>query len=473
MAEDGKITITSTAASAGTAAFSQTSTVQASQGDAFAITPASTTAPTAVAEETAPGDTSQAQASKTPCVKPPLPPGGTALAFAPDHIYNPLKNPIGAASNAVFNGLTELNKTAGEWERNTAAYAKTFAPALESVDKFFGQASGAIGGIENSVNKFYGKVLGSVRKQSESYSEHLGGVIAGLDGIVKDPLNPKNLSNMATSIMNSVSPGLADKVNGSMQNLHLDKLAKAPALLFSSIQSLVRSIDNLISIPLAFLSAIYHGLINFIRDIGRALNDLIQGFADFLFDFLDAALGGALKEIMQLLDSIGQLAGQLGGLANAIAGVNVVSKAALSVTNFTRQINSALTNPLDTVLLYLPSEISSGYSQIMNNLQNPQNLINQLIPDDVSNLFGSLTQITGYGFNGNMGYGFAAVLEGMQGGVISGILDNFAAQYKILGPLLGGTPPEPPLSYTPSTDNGYIQGKRYSWNPNTCVYDLV
>ncbi len=108
----------------------------------------------------------------------------------------------------------------------------------------------------------------------------------------------------------------------------------------------------------------------------------------------------------------------------------------------------------------------------MNTLQNPQNLINQFLPPELSQIFAKLSQITGYGFNGNMAYGLASVLQGMQDGVINGILTNFAAQYNILGPLLAGGNYQPPISYIPATDNGYIQGKRYSWNPNTNLYEV-
>lgn len=374
--------------------------------------------------------------------------------------------------DTIFNTAQSLANTTGNLNTDTANFASSFQPALNSLSQAFGNAGGAIAGVNTSVNQFYANTLNSVRKQTKGYSDHLGAIVGGLDGIVRDPLNPKNLSNMATSILNRVSPGSAGKINQSIQNLHLDKLAKAPALLLSSVQKLASTIDNILSIPVAFISQIYFGVIGLIKQIGKLLNNLIQGFQQFIFDFLDAALGGQLKQIMQLLDDIGTLAGQIQGIASIFGGANIVSGFALQINNFTTQINSALANPLDTALSYLPTDITKGYSQIMYNLQNPENIINKLLPPELSQIFAKISQITGYGFNGNMGYSFASVLQGMQGGVINGILTNFAAQYKILGPLLGGTNYEPPLSYIPSTDNGFIQGKRYGWNPNTNLYEV-
>jgi hypothetical protein len=399
-------------------------------------------------------------------------PGQTTVYYAPNHIKKSLSGPINSAANGIFNTAESLNKAAGEWDKNTATYAKSFIPALEEINKAFGSAGGFLGDIDTSVNRFYANALNTVREETKGFSTHLGAIVGGLDGIVKDPLNPKNLSNMATAILNSVSPNSAGKINQSIQNLQLDKLAKAPGLLLSGLQRLAKAVDNLLSIPIAFASQIYFGTINLIRQIGNQLNSFIQGFQQFVFDFLDSALGGQLKEIMQLLDDIGTLAGQIQGIASIVGGANIVSGFALQINTFTTQINSALANPLDTVIGTLPTDISQGYSQIMYNLQNPQNLINQFLPPELSQIFAKLSQITGYGFNGNMAYGLASVLQGMQGGVINGILTNFAAQYNILGPLLAGGNYQPPISYIPATDNDYIQGKRYSWNPNTNLYEV-
>jgi hypothetical protein len=402
-------------------------------------------------------------------------PGALTLQWAPKRIGDSLGNAIGGASKTIFNTAEGFEKNAGTWDRNTAAYAKTFLPAVQEVDRFFAGAGGGIASVETSVNKFYANALNSVRKEVGTFSEHAGGVVTDLSGIVKKPLDFQNVSNCVASIMNRISPGSSNELNQSIQKLHLDKLAKAPSLLFSGLQHLARAIDNLLSIPIAFVSSVYYGVIGLIRQIGRTLNNLLQGFQQFIFDFLDEII--PLTEILQLLNDIGTLAGQIQGIASVFGGVNNVSGFALQINTFTNQINSAVTNPLDTVIGALPTDISQGYSQIMYNLQNPQNLINQFLPADLSAIFSKITLITGFGFNGNMGYVFANLLENARGGVINGILTDFAAQYNILGPLLGGGIDgggyQAPLSYTPKTDNGYIQGKRYQFNPNTKIYESI
>lgn len=400
----------------------------------------------------------------TSTYKNPTPPGIATLAYAPPKIQKSL-------ATAIFDSAQTVSNAAGAFDRNTAAYAKSFLPALQTVDNFFASADTTTNNINKDVNNLYKSVLETVKKETNGFSEHVGAILGGLDGIARDPLNPKNLSNMATTIMERVSPGSSQKLNNSMQNLQLDKLSKAPALLFSSIHRLARGIDNLLSIPIAFISSIYNGLINLMKRIGKLMNDLIQGFQDFLLSFLDSII--PIKQVMQLLNDIGTLAGQIQGIASVFQGVNVVSGYALQLNTFTTQINQALANPLDTVINYLPANITNSYSQIIYNAQNPQTIINQALPPQLSQIFAKVSSITGYGFNGNMGYGVASVLQGMQGGVITNILNNFAAQYKILGPLLAGGTPIEPESYQPETDNGYAYGNRYAFKPDTEPYSVT
>jgi len=402
-------------------------------------------------------------------------PGSNTLYWAPKRIGDSLAKAIGGTSKSIFNVAASFEETTGTWDRNTAAYAKTFLPALDQVNSFFAGAGTGIAGIETSVNRFYANVLNSVRKEVGTFSDHAAATVTDLSLVARNPLDFQVVSNAAASIMNRIFPGSSNSLNQSLQNLHLDKLAKAPSLLFSGLQRLARAIDNVLSIPIAFVSSIYYGVIGLIKQIGTTLNNLIQGFQKFLFDFLDEII--PLTEILQLLEDIGTLASQIGGIASIFGGANIVSGFALQITTFTNQINSIVTSPLDTVLGVLPTNISNGYSQIMNGLQNPESLIQQFLPDDLSAIFSKITSITGLGFNGNMGYGFASLLDGARGGVISTILTDFAAQYNILAPLLGagnnGGGYQAPLSYTPTTDNGYIQGKNYRFNPNTKIYELV
>jgi hypothetical protein len=397
-------------------------------------------------------------------------PGAATIAGAPPRVKKSLSGVLGNSVDSVFNTAQNLNKQAGTFDRDTSNIVKSLLPYKEKIDTFFSEGDTNIDNSSTWVqNNIYSPFLKTIREQTNGFSEHVGAMLAGLDGVVQKPLDPYNLSNMATAIMERVSKGSSTQLNNSIQNLQLDKLAKAPALLFSGIQRLARGIDNLLSIPLSFINSIYKGLINLVKRIGKEINELIQGFQTFLFDFLDTII--PIKQVMSLLQNIGQLAGQIQGIASIFGGVNTVTQFSMQLNLFTTQVNGALSTPLETVGTLLPPDIFNGYSQIMYNLQNPENVINQLLPLQLSEMFDKVSLMTGYGFNGNMGYGLGSMLEGLQGGVISGILEKFAAQYNILGPLLGKGAQVQPTGADLSTDNGYTQGNRYDFEPNPNPYN--
>ena len=78
------------------------------------------------------------------------------------------------------------------------------------------------------------------------------------------------------------------------------------------------------------------------------------------------------------------------------------------------------------------------FSQVLYTLDNPQDLINQVLPPELSQYFAQISKITGYGFNGNMGYGFETVLKGLREGALSTILTNLGGQFSVLSPVLQG-----------------------------------
>lgn len=386
--------------------------------------------------------------------------------------FDPLARSMTKAANSVGTGAENLNNAAVNIRKDTAAWFHKFEPYLDNIDKAVDSVAGAGGAIDDftdSINNGLDRILSTVRKSLSGWSSHSGQVVTALNGIAANPLDFHNVGNNVKSLLNGLSPGLGDSLSNNMQSLNLDKIAKAPEMVFGAIEHLARAIDNILAIPLSFISTIYFGVIEIMKKIGRAINEIINSISDFIFSFLDELL--PLTEILQLLETIGTLANQIQGIASIFGGVNLISGFALQISTFTNQINSALSNPLDTLIQYLPTDITSGYSQIMYNLQNPQNFINQFIPDELTGIMSKISQVTGYGFNGNMGYGIESILKASQEGLVTGFLNNFASQYSVLGPLIGGTAmqqTEEQAGANPSLVNGYNNGlnnRKYSGSP--------
>jgi hypothetical protein len=386
--------------------------------------------------------------------------------------FDPLARSMTSVSNTVGGAAESANNAAVNIRKDTAAWFHKFEPYLDDIDNAVDSVVGAGGFIDDvtdSVDRGFDRILSTVRKSLSGWSSHSGQVVMALNGIAANPLDFNSVGNNVKSLLNGLSPGLGDSLSNNMQTLNLDKIAKAPEMIFGSIEHLARAIDNILAVPLAFISTIYFGVIEIMKKIGKAINEMINSLFDFLFEFLDELL--PLTEILTLLETIGTLANQIQGIASIFGGVNIVSGFALQISTFTNQINSALTNPFDTVLGYLPNDISQGYSQIMYNLQNPQNFINQFIPKELTGMLADISKVTGYGFNGNMGYGIESILKASQEGLVTGFLNDLKSQYSVLGPLIGGTAmkqtPEQ-VGSNPYLTNGYNNGlnnRKYSGRP--------
>jgi len=341
---------------------------------------------------------------------------------------------LGSITGTIASAGTGLQSTTAAISKSTITHAKRYERIINSNigNNLKGVATGITQTntlILNSLDNF----SDTIRKNLEPISDFTGSTLGTLTGMVKDPLGTNGLGNVMTNLLNNISPGYGDKVNGTVTNLNLEALTNLPGQIFSSVDHLITAVDNILAIPLAFLSEIYYGYMAIMQAISDLISSLVNGFIEFFFDFLDSII--PIKSILALLSAVSDLANQIGGIASIFLGANAITGFANQITGFTRQISNVLNNPLDLIVSKLPTEVTG----FINTLQNPQQFINNILPPELSQAFSKISSITGFGFNGNMGYGFQSVLDGLQGGVIRSILTNFAGQYSVLGPLLAGT----------------------------------
>jgi hypothetical protein len=389
------------------------------------------------------------------------------MAGEPKQKRSVLQKTIGSASNMANNAIATISKASGQLEAKTEQLGTTTARELLIFKKYAsdigktvrgttkkGAAPGALGksgiageggaidslsvGLAGTLNG----VLDTVRSNTGAISNFTGGLLGSVNNVLQNPLDADNLSNLTSSLLDSVAPGMSAKIGASAKKLNLDRLAKVPQQLMTSANNLITAVDNLLAVPIAFLAEIYYGAIGILKRIAKEINQLLDVVLQFIFNFLDSLI--PISQILQLLDTVGTLAGQIGGIAGTF-GVNQISGIANLVTSYTNQITNIFQNPLDLIVSYLPPEINNIY----NSLQNPQTLINQFLPKELSSAFSTISKMTGYGFNGNMGFAIDSVLQGVKGGVLRSIISNYSSQYSVLKPLLGGQGQEIPQGFLP------------------------
>jgi hypothetical protein len=315
-------------------------------------------------------------------------------------------------------------------------------------------AGSALQGVSRDVSQFSIDAANQINNTLKPVSSFIGSTLGTLTGIMADPIGGTlNLPNTIGYMMDRVNPSLKAKYTATYAKYNIDKLAEMPGQLFGSAQQLAKSVDKIISLPIGIVSDIYKGytqLIGQFNDFINSLFEILQTFFNSILDNLFPGLTGFLNQLTEFANQIGGIAQIFGAQTQVLGFTNQLIQGA-------NQLNSFIQNPLDLAFAFAPEQLSQGLYA----LQNPQAIINQLLPPQLSQSFAQISSITGFGFNGNMGYGLQSVLQGFQNGVLSGILQGFATQFSILAPLFTGQSTTSP-SYTNEAGTRTTQGITYN-----------
>jgi hypothetical protein len=263
-------------------------------------------------------------------------------------------------------------------------------------------------------------------------------------------------------MVDQTNPSFKNKYMATYKKFQLDKIAEFPKNVFGSLFQISQMINKAIAIPLQFVEDLYYGLMSIVEELNNFVNEMFKLVQEFFMTMISSLLG-EFAGIFELLNSIVQFANQLGGIVTIFAGANNFTGFLNTTIASVNQINGFLQDPLSLAFSYLPQDVSQGVYA----LQNPQAVINQFLPPELSQWFDKVSQITGFGFNGNMGQGLGSVLEGLRGGVITSILQGFATQFSILSPLFTGQAVTPPLYEYESTIATSGDGTEYDVNKVT------
>ena len=262
-------------------------------------------------------------------------------------------------------------------------------------------------------------------------SSFVGSTLYTLTGMMKNPIGTvAELPNTVGAMMDQINPQFRTNLTATWQKHNVQKLAEMPGQLFGNIQQIVQTIDGILAVPIGLVNDLYRG---FMELVGK-LNDFVNKIFDGLSKAIDSIIDGLFPGLTDFLAQAAAFTNQIGQISSAFSGINQITQFTNQLTTGINQINSVIQNPLDLAFAYAPPQVSQGLYA----LQNPQAIINQFLPPELSQAFAGISKITGFGFNGNMGFGLESVLEGLQGGVLSSILQGYATQFSILSPIFTG-----------------------------------
>lgn len=307
-----------------------------------------------------------------------------------------------------------------------------------------GAATSAIGGATDTT---FSAVSGASMKLQETLkpiSSFMGSTLGTMTGVLKDPIGSASaLPNTIGAMMHDTNPTLAAKYEATFKKYNVDKLAEMPKNMFGNLQQMVKLTDTAVAIPLNLVKDVYYG----VMDIMKQLNDAVNKIFEMFQLVFNTALRTLAPGLSQFLSALTSFSGQLAGISSIFSGAKQLTQYTSQLQTMSRQMNGLIQNPTKYLYAAMPAQVSNS----MYTLRNPQTLLNQFVPASLANNFSNISKITGFGFNGRMGYGLQSVLQGTSEGVISSILKGFATQFPILSPLYAGRSIQPVSQYPNST----------------------
>jgi len=353
---------------------------------------------------------------------------------------------MAASFGGAIKGADKASKGVNAW---MITQTKVLRSQSNSISEGINDSANSIaGGIAGLSTKLEGTVDGWKREMNQALkpvSTAIGSTVGTLETVVKNPLGaPQMLANGAIAVLDKISPGFANEVQGAFKGVEMENLANLPGQMMGSIRSLTMAADSLLSVPFTILSDIYNGLMDIMEELANLIDSAVSMIFDFFFGpggLLDSIL--PISEIMSLLESIGELASMVGGLASMAGGFPVVTNITSQITGAVSNISSIVKNPMQMAGSLVPGfdKITGGISQITGGLRNPEQFIQKALPASITGQLQKLSSMPGLGFVGNFGNSIGDSLETLKGGVLTKAFDSFANQLPIVAPLLNQQTP--------------------------------
>jgi hypothetical protein len=359
----------------------------------------------------------------------------------------PIRSGISDISRNVNSFGTALNNTNLPGQFNDDIYKRLkYQYANLYVATGAGLITSGIGSVTDSLNSGVDQANQAIADALKPVSGFMGATLFSLTNMMKDPLGAiSDLPNALRPILDQISPTLYSNFIGTYKGFNIGKLAELPGNILGSIQSFAGLVDQILAIPVQLISDLYA----FLQDIMAEISDLINAAFDAMQRFLVNIIDNLVPGLTDFLTQLSIFANQIQGIASVFGGVNAITNFTSGLITYTNQLNGLVQNPLDFAVSLLPPSVSQGIYTI----QNPQQIVNQLLGQvpELNNFLGQIQSISGFGLNGNMGYGLLSVIQGLQGGVLASIMNGFATQFSILAPLFGGLQTTGPQGYPNAT----------------------
>jgi hypothetical protein len=317
-------------------------------------------------------------------------------------------------------------------------------------------------------------------------SSFIGSVLLNLTGMQEDSLGSKfDLPNTLSSMLEKTNPELHAKFKSTYESFNAQKLSEMPSQLFGNAEQLAKESGEgkkkdsktAPNLP-GRLQDAYRGA----EDVIGKANDFVNNTLESLQKQFNQIIKLVPKELTGILENTGQFSGQIESITKQFGGIeqlqsltkqlnigagdfsSILQQNPLealggslgsfgSVDQFTSFLKN---NPLQSlaqgglpdvggILNKAPNivgneDASTGKNNPVNfSLPDPKEALKQFLPKEITGGLENITNISGFGFTGNIPFGLEKALEGIGTDVFKGILDKFSGQLPFLASGIAGT----------------------------------
>ena len=353
------------------------------------------------------------------------------------------------AFGGVVNGETNVEETT---ELNNSSWMVSQSQQLKKLSNYVSEGiAQAAGSVSLGISKVGEETIAEIQDWKAQMNQTLkpmglGSAIGDMTELAKNPLGaPQFLTNSLVALVDKINPEFVNEMDAAYKANKLENLQHLPSKMMGSVRNLATAADAILSVPFEIMSDVYNGLMDIMESIADTVDGIISAVTDFFFGpdgLLDSIF--PISELMELFAAVGELASYVGSISQMTGGFTAVTDIAGQVQSYASSASSALSNPLQLAIAYIPPQATSAFSQGMGALRDPEQLLQSALPPEISQQMQNISQIPGLGFVGNLGFSVGDTLDTLSDGVFTAALDQFSDKAGILGPLFNKqtTPPD-------------------------------
>ena len=359
------------------------------------------------------------------------------------------ENLLASITNTAESATDLLENTDGWMIKQVESLKRTSSFISDGITSATNQTTEAISGVTEGITNFQNEAIHDIQGWSASLKKTLepiglASALGDLTEVAKNPLGaPQFVANTATSIINKINPGFISEMDNAYKSLKLESLTHLPSKMMGSIRSLATAADAILSVPFEIMSDVYNGLMDILDAIADLIDAVVATVMNILMSIVKALIDAIIPvdELLEFFSAVSELGSFIGDIGGMVGGFTAVTNIADQMTGLASSATGLLNNPLQAIpgISQGIGSVTGAVGQVTGALRNPE----QFLPASIGNQIKNLSNMSGLGFVGNLGFSVGDTLDSLSQGVFATALQKFSDKAPMLGQFLN-QPTAPP-----------------------------